>query len=225
MLRTKQISGFCSLTLGSVVRCEYLEPNKIYTQCIRWKRKPIWLPTAKSKVFRVATRPKISHEEDIELQRLNNNYRTYMKSLKNYFEIEYKEGQIQFNEEVVNKAAEEDFIKCSLLNNEWNMRVAEDREIRLRKEREEKKELILQKLVKKEKRDATIEKKVTEHIKKLKEEAPTFITTTNIDKAIEEALANVVNHDFAIDLNGNFHTGKYLDTGKEGVNNSNVTNQ
>lgn len=81
MLRTKQISGVCSLTLGNFIKSKQFEPNIIYTQCIRWKRKPIWLPTAKSKVFRVPPRPKIPIEEYIELKRLNNNYRTAMKSL------------------------------------------------------------------------------------------------------------------------------------------------
>lgn len=223
MLRTKQISGFCSLTLGSLVKCEQLEPNKLYTQCIRWKRKPIWLPTAKSKIFRVPKRPQIPQEEQLELQRLNNNYRTYMKSLKQYFENEYKKTQIQFNEEVINKAAEKDFIECSLINDEWNKRIAREREIRLDTQREAKKKLILEKLINKEKRDIVIKEQITAHIKKLKDEAPTFITMANIDKAIEEALVNIVNHDFAIDMEGNLYTGKYPDTKTEHVSNSNIT--
>lgn len=72
-----------ALTMGTTgLLCETFIPNSVYTQCIRWKRKPIWLPTAKSKVFRVPKRPVISIEEKLEIQRLYNNYRTYMTSFR-----------------------------------------------------------------------------------------------------------------------------------------------
>ncbi|XP_046818827.1 probable 28S ribosomal protein S26, mitochondrial [Vespa crabro] len=222
MLRTKQISGVCSLTLGNLIKCEQFEPNIIYTQCIRWKRKPIWLPTAKSKVFRVPPRPKILIEEYIELKRLNNNYRTVMKSLMQYFENEFKKSQVQFDEITVNKIAEKDFIQSNLINDEWNMQIAKIREDRLAREKEERKETILKKLLEKEERDKRKEQEIEEHVKKLKEEAPTFITAANIDKAIEEALINIVNHDFAIDLKGNCYTEPYSDSKKINVNSNNV---
>lgn len=44
-------------------------------QSIRWRRKPRWLPTAPSKVFRVPERHVLPIDEKIEWQRLNNNYR------------------------------------------------------------------------------------------------------------------------------------------------------
>lgn len=218
MLRTKQISGICSLTLGNFVKCERFELNIIYTQCIRWKRKPIWLPTAKSKVFRVPQRPKIPTEEYIELKRLNNNYRTAMKSLMQHFENEFKKSQVQFDEITINKIADEDFIQSNLINDEWNMQIAKIREVRLAKEKEERKETILKKLLKKEERDKQREQKIEEHVKKLKEEVPTFITAANIDKAIEEALINIVNHEYAIDLKGNIYT----DSKETSVNSNNI---
>lgn len=71
-----------ALTMGTAGLCETFVPNSVYTQCVRWKRKPIWMPTAKSKVFRVPKRPVIPIEEKLEFQRLYNNYRTYMTSFK-----------------------------------------------------------------------------------------------------------------------------------------------
>jgi small subunit ribosomal protein S26 len=56
--------------------------NSPYLQTLRWKRKPIWLPTAKSKVFRVPKRPVIPKDEFLEIQRLYNNYRTYYRSVR-----------------------------------------------------------------------------------------------------------------------------------------------
>lgn len=224
MLRTKQISGFCSLTLGNFVKCEYSELNRVYVQCIRWKRKPIWLPTAKTKLFRVPERPKIPSEEHLEIQRLSNNYRTYMKSIKKYFISEFQAKQLLTNEDAINKAAEEDFIKCKLINDEWNIRIAKDRDIRLAKEIEENKINILEKLIKKEERDRKRSQEAIEHIKKLKQVASTFITKENLDEAIKEALENTANYEYAIDLNGNIYTGKYVDDAVKVVDNQTIRN-
>lgn len=81
-MQAMRIINVNTLMMGTVGLCETFVPNSVYTQCIRWKRKPIWLPTAKSKVFRVPKKPVISNEEKLELQRLYNNYRTYMTSFK-----------------------------------------------------------------------------------------------------------------------------------------------
>lgn len=50
---------------------------------------------------------------------------------------------------------------------------------------------------------------IDEKIRKAKTEAHTFITAKNIDAAIEECLQNIVNHNRAIDLDGNWYDGKY----------------
>ncbi|KAI4487647.1 hypothetical protein M0802_011960 [Mischocyttarus mexicanus] len=222
MLRTKQISGVCSLTLGNLIKNEYFVPNIIHMQCIRWKRKPIWLPTAKTKVFRVPVRPQIPMDDYLELKRLHNNYRTAMKSLMQHFEKEFLKNQIQFDEATVNKQAEEDFIQCNLINDEWNKNIAKIRDDRLAKLKEKKREVILEKLIKKEKWSLMVSQQIDEHVKKLKEEATTFITAENIDKAIEEALVNVVSYDYAIDLKGNIYKGKYTDGKQTNVENNKV---
>lgn len=98
------------------------------------------------------------------------------------------------------------------------MQIAKIREVRLAKEKEERKETILKKLLEKEERDKQREQKIEEHVKKLKEEVPTFITAANIDKAIEEALINIVNHEYAIDLKGNIYT----DSKETSVNSNNI---
>lgn len=82
MMQAVKIIKNSTLTMGSTGVCEYFMPNSVYMQCIRWKRKPIWLPTAKSKIFRVPKRPVLPAEDKDELQRLYNNYKTYMSSLR-----------------------------------------------------------------------------------------------------------------------------------------------
>lgn len=52
-----------------------LSHNLIGAQSVRWRRKPRWIPTAPSKIFRVPERTVLSPLFDKEWLRLNNNYR------------------------------------------------------------------------------------------------------------------------------------------------------
>lgn len=49
--------------------------NPVCVQSVRWRRKPRWLPTARSKMFKVPERHILPDEEKQEWLRLNNNYR------------------------------------------------------------------------------------------------------------------------------------------------------
>lgn len=75
--------------------------------------------------------------------------------------------------------------------------------------REKEKEYILQKLILKEKEKEERKANIDKEIRKAKEEAVTFITAENVDAAIEECLANIVDHNRALDLEGNWYDGKY----------------
>lgn len=50
--------------------------------------------------------------------------------------------------------------------------------------------------------------------KNFQEKSKTFITAENIDDAIERALANHVDYNFAIDTEGNHYTGRTARPGK-----------
>jgi len=49
--------------------------NSFALEFVRWRRKPRWLPVAKSKMFRVPERKKQTEEERTELMRLHNQYK------------------------------------------------------------------------------------------------------------------------------------------------------
>jgi len=104
---------------------------------------------------------------------------------------------------------EEDFEACKAINDEWNAEVAKTREIKLAEMREKRRNIILQRLLEQEQRYETQKKILNELIKKTKEESVTFITAENVDAAIEECLTNIVNYNRALDLEGNWHEGKY----------------
>ncbi|KAL6435161.1 hypothetical protein ACFW04_005329 [Cataglyphis niger] len=204
-----KIKNVNNLILGITGFCETFVPNSVYTQCIRWKRKPIWMPTAKSKVFRIPKKPVISVEEHLEIQRLYNNYRTYITSLRAYLAKVAKENEVQFDQAAIKQAEEEDFQTCSAINDEWNAEVAKIREVRLANMREKRKESILQKLLQQEKQEEERRNYIDEQIRQIKMEAVTFITAENVDAAIEECLTNIVDHNRALDLEGNWYDGEY----------------
>lgn len=119
------------------------------------------------------------------------------------------QNKVQLDKESIEQVEEEDFQTCSAINDEWNAEVAKQREIRLTEMREERKKYILQKLLYKEEQQIKQKNYVDEQIRKAKEEAPTFITAENVDAAIEECLANIVDHNRALDLEGNWYDGTY----------------
>ncbi|XP_011879455.1 PREDICTED: probable 28S ribosomal protein S26, mitochondrial [Vollenhovia emeryi] len=198
-----------ALAMNTAGLCETLVPNSVYTQCVRWKRKPIWLPTAKSKLFRVPKRPVIPIEEQEEILRLYNNYRTYMTSFSAFLRQIAKQDEIQSDEAAMRQTEEEDFKERSGINDEWNAEIANIREARLEEMREKRRNLILYSLLKNEQKQEAQKEMVNEWIRKTKVDSVTFITAENVDAAIEECLANVVNHNRALDLDGNWHEGKY----------------
>ncbi|XP_063979593.1 small ribosomal subunit protein mS26 [Diachasmimorpha longicaudata] len=184
---------------------EWIGINGTFSQIIRWKRKPVWLPQAKSKLFKVPPRLHIPKEESVEILRLYNHYRTYRKSIREYLVQLVKASQVQFDEASVRKAEEEDYARCCIINEEWNKEVSKTRDIRLAKEKEARKEHTLQMISMKKEKQRLMMEKIEEKVKKAKLEAVTFITPDNIDRAIEEALANVVDYNAAIDKNGNYY--------------------
>lgn len=81
MIRPSVALSINTLTVRNLNAYDHIISNGPHIQCVRWKRKPIWLPTAKSKLFRIPNRPVIPIEEYNELKRLHNNYKTLMKSV------------------------------------------------------------------------------------------------------------------------------------------------
>ncbi|XP_046750025.1 probable 28S ribosomal protein S26, mitochondrial [Diprion similis] len=215
MLRNTLLAGSSAVN-GSLGILSNL-PNTVCVQCVRWKRKPLWLGTAKSKLFRIPVRPKIPEDEKKELMRLHNNYRTLVRSIRFHITEAVIGSQAQVNTALRVKEEEEDFVRCVALNDKWNESKAKARNERLDEAREVRKADILRKIIAKETIAAKQLKNIEATVKRVKQEAVTFITEKNIDQAIEDALNNPVNHDWALDLEGTRHHGKYDEPlGREG---------
>ncbi|KAJ8965177.1 hypothetical protein NQ314_004320 [Rhamnusium bicolor] len=192
------VNNFRNLTITK----ESLSINYTNYQPVRW-RKPIWLPVAKTKIFKVPPRTVIPEEEKVELMRLYNSYRTQIKSLRRYLTYKYCTKFLASEDpEEQKKIFEEDFARCIEINKKWNeeqnvlreKRVAEELEVNLDFARNR----IELELIKQEEKL----QKVEEIVRREKEQGKSFITSENIDEAIEYALHNSVDYNFAIDLNG-----------------------
>lgn len=103
---------------------------------------------------------------------------------------------------------EEEFQRCLNENAAWNAKIAGERDVRLAKEREEKvayvqERLDAHKLIEEERLEQA-DKRIQYEIQQSK----TFITYENLDQAIEVALANPVDYNYAIDMAGNIYQGR-----------------
>ncbi|XP_070501919.1 small ribosomal subunit protein mS26 [Chironomus tepperi] len=179
-----------------------INQNLAGLQSVRWRRKPRWLPTAPSKVFRVPERHVLPYEEKIEWQRLNNNYRTQVNSIRRYLINEVEERKKMFELQETPADEEAEFQRCFALNEQWNQEIAKSRILRVEEENEKRREEILLNLERRKQREEIILKQVEEKVKIEKENAETFITRETIDRAIEIALANPIDFNFSIDPNG-----------------------
>lgn len=73
------------LKCGSFLNAGYnVSSNPSSIQTVRFRRKPRWIPTARSKMFRVPERTIIPEDEKVELLRLNGNYKLVSLQKKSF---------------------------------------------------------------------------------------------------------------------------------------------
>ncbi|XP_013173259.1 PREDICTED: probable 28S ribosomal protein S26, mitochondrial [Papilio xuthus] len=180
-------------------------------QCAEAHRKPRWLPVAKSKIFRIPKRPVISEEERIELLRINNNYKTQMRAIKRFYHeemIKEKSTLESASSEMSQQLEAEEWERCVKINDTWNAQIAAEREERRKKELQEMEEFALARMEAKDKELRHRIAKASEEIREQKKLSSTFITPENLEEAIDKALANPVDYNFAIDLQGQQYLGR-----------------
>lgn len=191
--------------LGSL---ETFPTNYTNFQSLRWRRKPRWLPVAKSKMYRVPPRTVTPTEERLELMRLYNNYRTQMKAIRSYLHSEYNVKSVIVDTEEHEKRFAEEFAACCKVNDAWNEERRREREARHMSELEQSKQVAYKRLDERLESNKKLLESVEEIVRKEKEASKNFITAENIDAAIEQVLASTVDYNFAIDLEGNFYHGR-----------------
>ncbi|XP_011187681.1 probable 28S ribosomal protein S26, mitochondrial [Zeugodacus cucurbitae] len=199
-----------SKTTGSAFALEF----------VRWRRKPRWLPVAKSKLYRVPERKEQNADEKAELMRLHNNYKLQMRSIRQYLREEVLRLNVTTTADhfvLTPEQEEAEFERCMQENAAWNQTIAGEREARLLKEREQKAVEIRERLEAARVREEERMEQIEELVRREKELAKTFITRENLETAIEQALANPVDYNFSIDLKGNIYRGRTTLPGGKGA--------
>lgn len=110
---------------------------------------------------------------------------------------------------------EAEFQKCLEINNNWNKKIAEERQQRLAEELEMTKKYVDRKLEAFRERKEDHLEQVDALIRGEKEKSKTFITREKLDEAIEYALANPIDYNYSIDLNRNMYHGRLTRPEKE----------
>lgn len=124
-----------------------------FTQSIRWKRKPRWLPVAKSKLFRIPVRPVIPAEEKLELFKLHTHYKTQMRAIRIFIRQELAAETTSLENVNSEKSLLEesiDFKRCEEENNKWNQEVAVIRAQRLERAFAKREEDVLKSIARKD---------------------------------------------------------------------------
>lgn len=179
-----------------------------FLQLVRWRRKPRWLPVAKSKLFRVPERKVEDPMERAELMRLHANYKTQLRAVRGFLmaDTNAREATSTADHLIISpEQMEEEFRQCSEVNDKWNAEIAQVRNQRLAIEREAQRELILQRLDALKDRTASRRVSAEELVRLEMERVKSLITPANIDHAIEAALAETKDYNFAIDLSGKIY--------------------
>ncbi|XP_017058985.1 probable 28S ribosomal protein S26, mitochondrial [Drosophila ficusphila] len=201
----------CQLLTQSALPAGKTGGNSFALEFVRWRRKPRWLPVAKSKLFRVPERKKQTEEERTELMRLHNHYKTQLRSVRQFLReevVRHEETSTADHIVLTPEQEEAEFQKCLDVNAAWNAAIAKERDQRLAKEREEKVAYVQERLEARQVREEERREKANQRVLLEIERSKTYITKENLDAAIEAALANPVDHNFAIDLAGNLYKGR-----------------
>lgn len=164
---------------------------------------------AKSKMFRIPPRPQIPNEEQVELKRLYNHYRTAQKSIRHFLTMKYSKDLLAPADTQQLKAAyEEDFARCQEINDRWNEEVRVLREARVAEELAADIEHAKNRKAEMEAKHLQSLTEADEIVRREKAKVHTFITREMLDDVIEKAISNPVDYNFAIDLEGNKIMGR-----------------
>ncbi|KFM82070.1 putative 28S ribosomal protein S26, mitochondrial, partial [Stegodyphus mimosarum] len=175
---------------------------------LRWKkiprRKPKWLPTAPSKLYRIPEHPYVPPDEKELILELLDEYNRKIESLRKLFQAEVKQKDVdEGNTLEQQKKDEAEFRLLLEENKKENEKIRAIREETLERIFQEKQLQLLQLEEDRKLEEQRIKERVEDIVKKEKEKSASYINYDNLDTAVEQAMDNPVNVNFAITPDGN----------------------
>ncbi|KAI2809680.1 hormone [Blomia tropicalis] len=167
-------------------------------------RKPIWQPTAPSKLYQIKKKPQLSEEETAQRKHLTDVYEINMKSIQKFLKDEFYTPTLEAGGRSPEEVAEEEMEQQKLLeeNEQENERIAKMRDERLKVFQADKEAILLAKSIAIEEENKRLGEQFDIMVRKEIERSKTYITKENLDSKIEECLTHQTTYDFAIDNNG-----------------------
>ncbi|XP_035224180.1 probable 28S ribosomal protein S26, mitochondrial [Stegodyphus dumicola] len=173
------------------------------TTQLRWKkipiRKPMWLPTAPSKLYRIPEHPYVPPDEKELIAELLEEYYCKVESLRQLFQAEVKQKDEDEGNTLEQQQKDEAEFRLLLEENKKeNERIRAIREETSERLFQEKQLELLQLEEERKLEEQRIKERVEDIVRKEKEMSAFYINYDNLDTAIEQAMDNPVNVNFAI---------------------------
>lgn len=167
-------------------------------------RKPIWQPTAPSKLYRIKKPEQFTAEEQAQRDHLTETYTINMKSIKQFLNKEFYLPTLEAgglaHEDVVKEEDEQKQLIAE--NNRENETVAKMREERLKEFSADKEAQLIAKKIQIDEENKRLGEELDVVVRREIERSKTYVTKDNLDAYIEEVLTHQTDYDFAIDTNG-----------------------
>lgn len=167
-------------------------------------RKPVWQPTAPSKLYRIKKKEELSESEQAQRDHLEHTYSINMKSIQEYLRQEFYlptlEDGGRSHEDVLKEEEEQN--KLLAQNDAINAKIAAERAVREKEFEREQDALLLAKQIELEEENRVKGEELDRIVRLEIERSKTYITKENLDEKIDELLTHSTSYEFAIDTNG-----------------------
>jgi small subunit ribosomal protein S26 len=172
-------------------------------------KKPRWLGPAKSKMFVLKKRNHTPPEEIEQLLKLKWHYRDRMAAISQHLYEDYlrhSDTGDAAREEA--RLEEQDHNRLLKENEDENARVAKLRDLRLKKEYIDEEERIRKELTEFDEQEKLRQEEMTNIIKAETEAIQNRIKVEDLERAVEIALENPLDYEYAIDKEGHIFRGR-----------------
>ncbi|XP_060071272.1 small ribosomal subunit protein mS26-like [Ylistrum balloti] len=172
---------------------------------VRW-RKPRHVPKARSKIY-VVRQPTPRDAEETELMKnCNRNYNTEMRAIRSHLNQVIEETNKLKKVKMLTHGKldrEREWTRMTTENERWNIRVAQNRELRQAKDAAVRLEEINRIKAVQDRRATRRHKEASERVAYELDQIDKFITESNVDEVIDDVLDTSESYLFAVDLSGN----------------------
>lgn len=171
---------------------------------VRYARKPLWMATAPSKLFRIPENTFYSPEEVQQIKILDSAHKAQMHSLSEFLKLEFYIPATQLGglpKEFVEVENEEDRATYQE-NDRINAQIAKQREDYFSNMIQQLENEVMETKLFKEEELREIAKRIDTFIKEQGADPNNFVTPDNLDEMLEKAIESPTTYEFFIDRSG-----------------------